>query len=175
VREWLEQSQQQHKAFYDRKHQQLDFVVGEWAWLCLLHRPIASLNVKGHGKLGPKFFKLFQVTEKIGDVAYRLQLPVGARLHDVFHVGLLKKFHGKAPVTPRTLPPIPHGRACPTPTTVLRRRLARGQPELLVQWVGLTAADASLVPEADFHKLYPNFKLEDELVQQEGRDVMVGL
>jgi hypothetical protein len=31
------------------------------------------------------------------------------------------------------------------------------------------------VPEADFHKLYPNFKLEDELVQQEGRGVMVGL
>jgi hypothetical protein len=31
------------------------------------------------------------------------------------------------------------------------------------------------VPEADFHKLYPGFKLEDELVQQEGEDAMVGL
>jgi hypothetical protein len=39
----------------------------------------------------------------------------------------------------------------------------------------VTAVDASWVPEADFHKLYPNFKLEDELVQQEGRGVMVGL
>jgi hypothetical protein len=45
----------------------------------------------------------------------------------------------------------------------------------MVQWVGLTTADASWVPEADFHMLYPDFKLEDELVQQEGRDVMVGL
>jgi hypothetical protein len=39
----------------------------------------------------------------------------------------------------------------------------------------LTTVDASWVPKADFHKIYPDFKLEDELVQQEGRDVMVGL
>jgi hypothetical protein len=31
------------------------------------------------------------------------------------------------------------------------------------------------VHEADFHKLYPDFKLKDELVQQEGRDVMVSI
>jgi hypothetical protein len=31
------------------------------------------------------------------------------------------------------------------------------------------------VPLDKLQKLYPGFKLEDELVQQEGRDVMVGL
>jgi hypothetical protein len=96
-------------------------VVGEWAWLHLLHCPIASLDVKGRGNLGPKFFEPFQVTEKIGDVAYRLQLPMGARLHDVFHVGLLKKFHGEAPIAPGALPPIRHGRTCSTSATVLHR------------------------------------------------------
>jgi hypothetical protein len=58
------------EAFYNRKHRQLDFVVGEWSWLHLLHRPIASLDVKGRGKLGSKFFRPFQVTEKIGNMAY---------------------------------------------------------------------------------------------------------
>jgi hypothetical protein len=64
-------------------------------------------------------------------------------LHDVFHVGLLKKVHGEAPTASGTLPPIRHGRACPTPTTVLGSRLARGQLKLLVQWVGLAVTDAS--------------------------------
>jgi hypothetical protein len=35
--------------------------------------------------------------------------------------------------------------------------------------------DVSWVPLDEFQKLHPDFKLEDELVQQEGRDVMVGL
>jgi hypothetical protein len=118
------QALMQHKAFYGCKHRPVDFVVGEWAWLRLLHRPIALLDVKGCGKLGPKFFGPFQVTEKIDDVAYRLQLPMGACLHDVFHVSLLKKFHGEVPTSPRTLPPIWHDRACPTPATVLCSRRA---------------------------------------------------
>jgi hypothetical protein len=31
------------------------------------------------------------------------------------------------------------------------------------------------MPLDEFQKLYPTIKLEDKLVQQEGRDVMVGL
>jgi hypothetical protein len=64
--------QQQHKGFYDRKHRLLEFVVSEWACLRLLHRPNASLDVKGHDKLGTRFFEPFQITKKIYDMAYRL-------------------------------------------------------------------------------------------------------
>ena len=53
VRDRLEQAQQHYNAVYDHRHRQVSFVPGQWVWLHLLHRPVASLNVKGRGKLGP--------------------------------------------------------------------------------------------------------------------------
>lgn len=90
--------------------------MGDWVLLRLLHRPMASLvDTRGRGKLGPKFYGPFQVLSKVGTVAYRLQLPPGARLHDVFHVGLLKPFVGTLPVSVPQLPSSHHGRVCLEP------------------------------------------------------------
>ena len=85
IRDRLEQAQQYSKQQYDKKHRELSFEVGQWVWLRLLHCPMASLNVQGRSKLGPRYFGPYRIAEKIGDVA---------RLHNVFHVGLLKIFHG---------------------------------------------------------------------------------
>jgi hypothetical protein len=44
--------QQQYMHYYDRKHREVTFAVGQLVWLRLLHRPLASLDVKGRSKLG---------------------------------------------------------------------------------------------------------------------------
>jgi hypothetical protein len=132
IRERLEQAQQQYKFFYDCKHREVSFDVDQWVWLHLIHRPLASLDVRGYSKLGPKFYGPFRIWEKIGEVAYKLQLPAGAKLHDVFHAGLLKLFKGELPTEMSALPPIRHGRAYVEPETVQRCRLARGRKEVLV-------------------------------------------
>jgi hypothetical protein len=175
IRERLEHAQQRYKGFYDRKHREVEFAVGDWVWLRLIHRPLASLDVRGRGKLGPKFYGPFRVLEKIGDVAYRLQLPAGTKLHDVFHVGLLKRYKGEPPVEPPVLPHISHGQACGQPEVVIRGRLARGRREVLVQWRGQPAAEATWIDLEEFQKLYPDFQLEDELLVEGGRDVMLGV
>ena len=59
------------------------------------------------------------------DEYYRLELPPRARIHNVFHVGLLKKYHGPPPEKPPGLPAIFQGRAHPTPHKALQAHLAR--------------------------------------------------
>jgi hypothetical protein len=55
-------------------------------------------------------------------VAYRFALPEGARLHDVFHVGLLKPFYGAPPPAPPPLPALEEGRLVSIPAKVLLAR-----------------------------------------------------
>jgi hypothetical protein len=125
---------------------------------------MATLDVKDHDKLGPRFFGPFKITERIGNVAYQLQLPAGARIHNVFHVGLLKKFHREPPQAIPELPPLHHGRVCMEPEHMLKCCLARGQRELLVRWKGANTADTTWMPLDEFCHVYPTFQLEDELL-----------
>jgi hypothetical protein len=66
VWEWLKQARQHYKNFYDRKHREVTFAVGQWVWLHLIHRPLSSLDIKGRTKLGLKFYGSFLILERIG-------------------------------------------------------------------------------------------------------------
>ena len=112
-------------------------------------------------KLEPRFFGPYQVIERIGAMAYRLHLPPKARIHDVFHVALLKKFVGEPPIALVPLPSILHGRVVPTPAAVIRTRLNRGRWQVLVHWEGRAPADATWEAVEDFKDRYPEFQLAD--------------
>jgi hypothetical protein len=57
------------------------------------------------GKLTPRFIGPFRILQRVGPVAYKVDLPPPlAKVHDVFHVSLLRK----ADVDPaRILPQVP--------------------------------------------------------------------
>jgi hypothetical protein len=126
------------------------------------------MDIKDRGKLGPQFYGPFKILERVGNVVYKLQLSAGARLHDVFHVGVLKRFTGTPPDTPGTLPPLRRGRACLRPEAMKKSRVARGRVELLVHWVDRPATEASWMDADEFRSLYPDFQLEDELLVKGG-------
>ena len=161
------------KGQHDKKHRDLVFAVGDWVWLRLHHRTAVGITPARATKLGPRYFGPYEVVERIGAVAYRLRLPVNARIHNVFHVVLLKAFVGTPPTgAPVPLPAIVHGRVVPAPVTVLRARLYHGVWELLVQWEGRAAADAIWTPLDDFKLAHPTFQLADELFPGEGGNVV---
>jgi hypothetical protein len=167
-----------YKEAYDKNHREIVFVMGDWVWLRLLHRLIASISTHGHDKLGPRFYGPFQIKERVGDVAYRLDLSSTARLHDVFHTGLLKPHKGAPPPAPGSLPATLHNRACPQSTEVIMGHLAHDVQELLVRWEGQSnqrAANATWVELQTFQKEFPSYQLEDALIVKGERDVMTGL
>uniref|UniRef100_A0A803N892 Tf2-1-like SH3-like domain-containing protein n=1 Tax=Chenopodium quinoa TaxID=63459 RepID=A0A803N892_CHEQI len=53
-----------------------------------------SVQFRSNNKLAAKFYGPFKVIAQIGKVAYRVQLPTHAKIHDVFHVFQLKAFTG---------------------------------------------------------------------------------
>jgi len=132
VRYRLEQAQAVQKRHYDKNHRAVSYGVGDWAWLRLLHRTPTSLPMVMKGKLKPRYYRPYHVAEIINDVAVRLALPQRARLHDVFHVGLLKMFVGTPPEDSPPLPDVHHGAAVPEPERAVRARLARGVRQILV-------------------------------------------
>jgi transposase InsO family protein len=174
VRLRLEQAQQVAKLQYDGHHRAVTFSVGDWVWLRLHHRPHGSLAPSSSGKLRQRYFGPYKIVEEINSVAFRLDLPQGARLHNVFHVGLLKKFVGTPPAAPPQLPPVHHGAIVPQPSCVLRLRFEGGTRQALVQWEGLPPSAASWEDLDKFQMRCPQFQLEDELLLKGGSDVMWG-
>jgi hypothetical protein len=92
IQECLLQAQARMKTAHDAAHRDMEFDASAWVWLRLNQRTTLSVRDGAHSKLAPQFFGPYQVLERVGPLAYKLQLPSRAHIHNVFHVALLKRF-----------------------------------------------------------------------------------
>ncbi|XP_068638482.1 uncharacterized protein [Aristolochia californica] len=131
-----------------------------------------SLTVPARHKLSPKYFGPFAISRRVGQVAYQLKLSDTVKLHDVFHVSLLKPHKGPAPSSPPFLPPVDNGHVILTPYAVLRARVTNEKWDILVQWTATDPEAATWEWLETFKQVYPAYELEDKLFLQGEADVM---
>ena len=100
----------------------------------------------------PRYIGPFPVTRVISPVAYKLLLPTHMRMHDVFHVSLLKPYKTDGSVQPPPPPEIIDGEVEYEVEAVLahRERKLRGKKvvrEYLIKWSGYESIHNTWEPE----------------------------
>ncbi|KAL4592325.1 hypothetical protein LXL04_005316 [Taraxacum kok-saghyz] len=106
LKENLRRAQQRMTTLANTHRLDKEFQVGDLVYLRLREYRQQSIHSRDTKKLTKRFFGPFPVIERVGAVAYRLQLPPDSRIHPVFHVSLLRQAHGNP--TPIPLPETPN-------------------------------------------------------------------
>jgi hypothetical protein len=155
IQQQLARAKSRTKLQADKNHIERVFTVGTWVYIKLQPYVQSSVAARSNKKLAYRFFGPYQILEKIGTIAYKLQLPAGSAIHPVFHVSQLK---GAIPVT-QVAQPLPVSLDGPrVPERVLQKRVATSGAavwfQALVQWSGMPE---SLVTWEDVEGLRQRF------------------
>ncbi|GKC47683.1 putative reverse transcriptase domain-containing protein [Tanacetum coccineum] len=98
IKQKIQAAQDRQKSYADLKRKPMEFEVGDRVMLKV--SPWKGVVRFGkRGKLNPRYVGPFKVLARVGDVAYRLELPQElSRVHHTFHVSNLKKCYADEPL-----------------------------------------------------------------------------
>ncbi|KAM0929344.1 hypothetical protein ACQ4PT_001454 [Festuca glaucescens] len=141
----LTRQRQRMKSQADKHRTERHFDEGEWVYLKLQPYVQTSVAHQGSRKLAFRFYGPFQIIQKVGKVAYKLQLPSHSQIHPVIHVSQLKKSVGSEVVVQTNLPDVEDFNCVPEQVlgTRWRRKDATSQKQVLVRWSKLPDALAT--------------------------------
>ncbi|GJT71096.1 putative reverse transcriptase domain-containing protein [Tanacetum coccineum] len=98
IKQRMQAARDRQKSYADLKRKPMEFQVGDKVMLKV--SPSKGVVRFGkRGKLNPRYVGPFKVLEKVGEVAYKLELPEElSRVHNTFHVSNLKKCYADEPL-----------------------------------------------------------------------------
>ncbi|GJV46721.1 putative reverse transcriptase domain-containing protein [Tanacetum coccineum] len=91
IKDRLKAARDRQKSYADKRRKPLEFSVGDYVLLKVSPWK-GVVRFRKKGKLAPRFVRPFEIIEKVGPVAYQLDLSGELNgVHDTFHVSNLKK------------------------------------------------------------------------------------
>ena len=143
IREKMRISQSRQKSYHDKRRKDLEFQSGDHVFLRVTPTTGVGRALKSK-KLTPHFIGPYQITSRVGKVAYRVALPPNIlNLHDVFHVTQLRKY-------------------VPDPSHVIemddvqvRDNLTAGMMPLRIVWIGAAGESMTWELESRMRDSYP--------------------
>ncbi|GJU89749.1 putative reverse transcriptase domain-containing protein [Tanacetum coccineum] len=151
IKQRMQAARDRQKSYADLKRKPMEFQVGDKVMLKV--SPWKGVVRFGkRGKLNPRYVGPFKVIERVGEVAYKLELPEElSRVHNTFHVSNLKKCHADEPLA------VPLDGLHLDDKLHFVKRLKRSRiPLVKVRWNSKRGPEFTWEREDQFKKKYPH-------------------
>ncbi|KAA3483549.1 DNA/RNA polymerases superfamily protein [Gossypium australe] len=162
IRDCLKVASDRQKSYSNLKRKEIEFKVGDKVFLKVSYwRKVLRFGRKG--KLSPRFIGPYEVTKRIGQGAYWLDLPPELeKIRDFFHVSMLHRYrsdplHVIVPTEVEIQPDLTYGEE-PVKILVREAKQLRNKSIALVKvlWQRHRIEEATWEPEETMRNLYPN-------------------
>ena len=122
ARRILQRAQDRMKMQYDKHHQHVWYNVGDQVLLST-----ENLKLTGCPKFWPRYIGPFVIKEVINMYNYRIDIPAIWKIHDVFHVAVLKPYLNNGRFQPLQLPTVLSDDTFQVEKIVQHRQIRKGR------------------------------------------------
>ncbi|KAI3814200.1 hypothetical protein L1987_18948 [Smallanthus sonchifolius] len=158
----MKAAQDRQKSYEDKRRRPIEFDVGDRVMLKVSPRK-GIIRFRKKGKLSPRFVGPLRIMARVGEVAYRLELPDELNgIHPTFHVSHLRKcLADESAHVPLTHIEVDNSlNYIEQPVSILDKKEKRLRNKIIqlvkVQWKHRKGSEATWETEKEMRESYPH-------------------